>query len=751
MQTPSKTGILIARWVLAALIALIAIGAVKHGFSAEVLQRIWQNMLDRPGGSMNFRFLLQPVMATLAAMRDGIGDARTGRAPFLSTILRDPAQRKGRLHEAVVSTARIILLGLCMDGIYQFVEFDTFHPAEAVVIALLLAFVPYALLRGPLTRVAAWWLRTRSQDQPGAGTVANPGPFRQLGAALRKAAPEPGHLSSDLAAGLTFAVVNVPQAMAHALLAAVNPVLGIYTLMVAVPVGAIFTSSIFMNVSSTAATSVAAGVVLADVPADVKVEALATLVLLVGILQFLAGLLRLGFVIRFVSNAVMTGFLNGVALLIILGQLGDLTGYRSAFGNRVAQALDLLLRLSQVHIPSTMIGAFALALIVLLLQTPWRRFAFIIAIALATGLLAVLTLPSLPTAAHFASVSQVGHIVGIPRSLPQLAPPAPTLVWPLLLPAFSVALIGLIQGAGVSQGTPNPNGRYPDVSRDFLGQGLANIATSAVAGIPAGGSISGTALIMGAGAKSRWTNIVAGLFVAIIVLVAAPAVERVPMPALAALLIVAGFQGLRLQQAVVVWETGKVSAAVMLATFAATLLVPLQDAVLVGIALSLVLHVVRQSNKVVVTQWVLQPDGFPLEQPPPKTLPSHQLTLLHIYGSLFFAAAKNIEEKLPEASGSTHAVVAINLRGRSEIGSTFLAVLDNYSRLLQNRRGKLMLVGVDPCVRDQLARTGVIEAIGEENIFMATPQIGTALNEAVAAARAWLDQASMAEGCGDSG
>ena len=94
------------------------------------------------------------------------------------------------------------------------------------------------------------------------------------------------------------------------------------------------------------------------------------LVLLVGVIQLLAGLFRLGFLIRFVSNAVMTGFLNGVAVLIILGQLGDLTGYQSAFSNRVAQALDLLLRIGQIDVPTTIIGVLTLALIVLLL---WSR------------------------------------------------------------------------------------------------------------------------------------------------------------------------------------------------------------------------------------------------------------------------------------------------------------------------------------------------------------------------------------------
>ena len=563
--------------------------------------------------------------------------------------------------------------------------------------------------------------------------------LQQLRSRAQRLKPERGHLVADMVAALTFAVVNVPQAMGHALLAMVNPVLGIYTLMVAVPVGALFSSSVFMNVSTTGALSVAAGVVLLEFPAGQRAEALVVLILLVGVIQLLAGLFRLGFLIRFVSNAVMTGFLNGVAVLIILGQLSDLTGYQSSFSNRVAQALDLLLRLGQINPQITSIGVFTLALIVgLLWLKALQRFAFIIAIAVATVLLVLLTLPALPTAANFAAVPTVGGIAAIPREMPQLALPQLSLVLSLLLPALSVAIIGLVQGAGVSQGTPNPDGRYPDVSRDFLGQGAANMATSLVGGIPAGGSVSGTALLMGAGAKSRWGNIFVGLFVALIVLLAGPLVERVPMPALAALLIVAGFQGLRVEQGVMAWKTGRISRLVMLVTFLATLIIPLQFAVLVGVALSILLNTIRQSNKVVVTQWVLQAQGFPLEQPPPKHLPSHQLTILHVYGSLFFAAAKNMEEMLPTVGDATRAVVAINLRGKSEIGSTFVTVLQRYSQALQARQGKLMLVGVDPLVRDQLAKTGVLTLIGDENVFVATPQIGEALNQAVAAANAWL-------------
>jgi hypothetical protein len=106
---------------------------------------------------MTFRFVLQPIMATIAAMYDGIRDARTGRSPYLWTMVSNPEKLGGSLRDGIISTARIILLGLCMDLVYQIIEFKTFYPGEAVITALLLAFTPYLLLRGPSERIARWW------------------------------------------------------------------------------------------------------------------------------------------------------------------------------------------------------------------------------------------------------------------------------------------------------------------------------------------------------------------------------------------------------------------------------------------------------------------------------------------------------------------------------------------------------------------------------------------------------------------
>jgi hypothetical protein len=154
----SKFQVFLSRLVVAVSVAALVLGLIMYGVSGEVLTRIWHNMLDRPGGPFVFRFVLQPVMATMVALRDGMHDARTGRAPFLWTVLTDPAQRRGRLDESLIATSRIVLLGLAIDALYQFIEFENFHPAEAVIIALLLAFVPYLVLRGLVTRVTRRWV-----------------------------------------------------------------------------------------------------------------------------------------------------------------------------------------------------------------------------------------------------------------------------------------------------------------------------------------------------------------------------------------------------------------------------------------------------------------------------------------------------------------------------------------------------------------------------------------------------------------
>ena len=160
-ETPSRTQIVLAQLAVGLIFAFALLGVAWHGVSVAELQRIWRNLLERPFGPMTFRFILQPVMVSIVAWRDGVRDARTGRSPYLWTMLTNRAKVGGRLREGLISTARILLLGLVMDVIYQALVFETFHPGDAAIIAVLLAFLPYVLLRGPAARVAGWWRAQR--------------------------------------------------------------------------------------------------------------------------------------------------------------------------------------------------------------------------------------------------------------------------------------------------------------------------------------------------------------------------------------------------------------------------------------------------------------------------------------------------------------------------------------------------------------------------------------------------------------
>jgi hypothetical protein len=144
----------LSKLVIALTVLLIFGGMLWHGLTFETLRRLWHNLIERPDAPMRFRFVLQPLMAAAFAIRDGLRDARAGHAPFFTTILWRPSERAERLREALNSTARIILLGLLMDLIYQILVFRTFFPNEAVIIALLLGFVPYVVVRGLATRAA---------------------------------------------------------------------------------------------------------------------------------------------------------------------------------------------------------------------------------------------------------------------------------------------------------------------------------------------------------------------------------------------------------------------------------------------------------------------------------------------------------------------------------------------------------------------------------------------------------------------
>jgi SulP family sulfate permease len=534
----------------------------------------------------------------------------------------------------------------------------------------------------------------------------------------------------DVTAGVVLGVQSVPDGLATGLLAGLNPSAGLYGYMVGTATGAMVTSSTFMAVQGTGAMAM----VIADVPglsgSDAP-RALVTLSMLTGAVMLVAGLLRLGSVLRFVSNAVMVGFINAVGVNIVLGQLANLTGYSAEGPNRVARAVNTLVRPDRMNAPTLAVGLATIAMIVVLGRTRLGSMGLVVAVLVASA------------AAHFFGWEQVATLsdLGVALdSLPSFELPQLRSVPVLIVPAVSLAFVGLVQGAGISATFPNPDGTYPDGSRDFVGQGAANLASGVLQGMPVGGSVSASALNKEAGAQTRASLLTAAVVMAVVIVAFGDAVGNIAMPALAGLLMLIGIRTIKPDAIVAVWKAGTVQKVVLAVTFGLTMIVPLQYAVLVGVGLSIVLHVVRQSNQVSLRHRVLDAEGHLVEVDPPAVLPPSEVVVLQPYGSLFFAAAPMIEAILPavgpQSSGS---VVILRLRGRTDLGTTFMDVLHRYATALAAADSKLVLSSVSARVLEQLRVAGVTDVIDADDLYQGTERLGAALTRAQDDAVAWVD------------
>ena len=544
-------------------------------------------------------------------------------------------------------------------------------------------------------------------------------------------------LRADAVAGLVLGVESIPDGLATGLLAGVNPIAGLYGYMVGSVAGALSTSSAFMAIQGTGAMAV----LVADVPAihhaDNPERALFTLSVLTGVVMLAAGLLRLGSILRFVSNAVMVGFISAVGVNIMLGQLTNLTGYSGQGPNRLVRAIDTLLHPAQLHWASVAIGLLTIAMIVAFDRTRIGPLGMVIAIIVASAIVPLLGLTDVIT------LRDLGIV---PSALPTPVAPSLRLAPALIIPALSLAFVGLVQGAGVSANFLNPDGSQPDGSRDFAGQGVANIASGLLRGMPVGGSVSATSINVSAGARSRQSLVLAGIVMAIVILTLGEPTSHIAMPALAGLLILIGYRTIKPDDLVAVWRTGPVQKAVLSVTFALTVIIPLQFAVLVGVGLSIVLYVVQQSSALTLTRWELKDDGTILETDPPAHLGAREIVVLQPYGSLFFAAAAQFESALPAVDkGSRHSVVIVRLRGHDDLGTTFIDVLSRYAQSLADVGSKLVIVSAGHRVRNQLAATGLTDLIGTENVYPGRRRIGAAVQDAYADARAWIDARTSRE------
>ncbi|HOC84623.1 MAG TPA: SulP family inorganic anion transporter [Methanoculleus sp.] len=536
-------------------------------------------------------------------------------------------------------------------------------------------------------------------------------------------------LSADIVAGTTTALVGIPQTMGFALVAGINPIYGLYTAAFSTAFGALLTGSSFLKVMLSNVIAVSLFSILAPVPESDIPATLFVLTLLVGLFQLGFGLARAGSLTRFISNAVLTGFIIGAALLIVLGQLGNLTGYElPGDAIQILAVLDLILHAGDIQVQPLAVGLLTIALALTFRRAPRLSSA---------ALLLPIVITTLLVRAADLEVALVGDISAIPAGLPFPVLPELALAPGLLVPALALAIIGLVMAIGITEKTPEPDGTIADVNRDFAGQGVANILASFFQCAPSSGSLSATTLNVSAGAETRAANLISGILVGAVILVAGPLAELIPLSALAGILILIGAELIyRPHEIVCICRYSRPGRWGMIATFISTQVLPLQYSIYVGVFLSLAIYLITSTREASVVRLVPVEGGMFREESPPGWLPDGRLTILSIAGSVYFATLRAIERSLPSPEGTDGAVVILALRGRVEAGTGFFRMLERYARRLLAHNGRLILAEVDPRLLAGLAETGVTETVGPANIFVATPTIWESLMEAIQTAEA---------------
>ena len=537
----------------------------------------------------------------------------------------------------------------------------------------------------------------------------------------------------DVIAGLVTGLFSIPEGMAYASIGGFNPVAGLYSGIVSTIVGSVLARTVLMVTTLTSALALSSRSVLTDAGLDPADPAnVAALVLVVGIVMLVFGLLKFGSIMNFVSHAVMTGFTTGIALQIIAGVIGDATGYQPDSHNTIGKFVDAIAHISSWELAPCLVALATVAVwAVFRLVKPLEAFATLIALVLVTVGVAVLAL----------DVETVGDIASIPNALPPFVVPHFGAMPDLLVGGLAVALVGLAQAAGISAAVPHPDRSRPSTSGDFVAQGAANLAGGLFGALPTGGSLSRTGVAVSAGAQTRWAGIFAGVWLALLVLVAGSLAEVIPMPVIGGLILVIGAELVtgRWADITLVLRTAPLSVVAMLVTLLATTQLPLHTAILIGAMTSLVLYCVKASQAAELISLTRSGDGGWLVGPVPAQVDSDAVTVLQYSGVGLFAEVPRIDEEWPRVSGSSNAVVVLGIRTLPDVPSSkVIKSLRRWATELGDRGGRLIIAGASPATIKVLREGGVMDLLGDEGIVPAGDRVFGALEEAVRRGEAWI-------------
>lgn len=506
----------------------------------------------------------------------------------------------------------------------------------------------------------------------------------------------PRSLRIDAIAGLTGAVLVLPQGVAYALLAGLPPEYGLYAAIVPVILAALFGSSRQMVSGPVAALSIALFSTLqpfADAGSSEFITLAMTLTLLAGLFQLLLGLARLGALVELVSHSVITGFTAGAALIIAASQLPHALGLTHIeSGNFLAIWPQLVAHGHAIEPMALFIAGFTVITCLAFQRWLPRWPGMIVAIVAATLLAAWLD----------PSREIIQRVTSVQAGLPPLSTPDLSLEnLRLLTPgAIALGLLGLVQSIAIARAIASRTGQRLDNNQEFIGQGLSNLGGAFFSGFISSGSLTRSGLNASAGACSPLAALFSALFLVPILLVASPLLKYMPMPAIAGQLLLVAFK-------LVDWKSIRESltlsrseATVLLLTFLSTLIVALEFAIYLGVLASLILYL-RRTTRPPVVESDLSQAPLTIQQ----VVEAQYCDVVRIDGSLFFGACDSIARRLERCEQPDLVILAA---GINFIDLNGIHLLQRQARLCHARGGKLHLAWIKPSVVARLQRVGLV-------------------------------------------
>lgn len=528
------------------------------------------------------------------------------------------------------------------------------------------------------------------------------------------------YLKGDLIAGFTVGVILIPQGIAYATIAGLPPIYGLYTALIPQLIYAIFGTSRQLATGPIAIDSliIAAGVsTLAQVGTENYIAIALALTLMVGLVQVLVGILKLGFTVNFLSKPVLTGFITAAALIIGFNQFRGLFGVDIERSNQIQKVIqDIFAQFSSIHAKSFIVGFIAILFIYIL-----RKVNKKIPASLMVVIIGILCMKFFQTA-----FSGIQIVEDIPSGLPAFNIPELNfkLVTDLLPVALTLAFTGFLQVISIAKNFDEDDVKPKlDANQELIGIGLSNVFGSFFSSYTSSASFSRSAINKGSGAQTPMASVISAVFILITLLFFTSAFYYLPKPILAAIIIVAVFSLINLNEIKYLWKSNKKDFLMMLVTFIVTLTVGIKEGILIGVLVSIFMIVFDTSkphiavlgkvpNTANVYRNLNRFDDVENDK---------EVLIIRFDARLYFANAAYFREKIDEyatAKGEDLRLIIIDAKAINNIDSSGLTELKNIIAKYNDKGVFVYLAYLKGPVRDMMSKSGFFDEFGLENCFL---------------------------------